>query len=328
VRSAPARFIFAIYLCLTKRHVGAILVSLFLFVPQASLAEIQCVTWFQDALAGILEPTLALSNGSRILLDRISARNATKRGDTSDLREFEYDKILKELNESDELSYGDGGFQSLWVPANIIIQQIDSRGRLHFERISPSNFVQRFYGGEVTENAKFASKILDYVLHGAEVQPWIHGLKKQLINEMWKNGIQIKDMSNPKVREYFLDRVLARRAQAVGFSIAQSGMPFNLVTLNKKNFFRYLAHKRVFVDWAGAGLSNGNSFHYSRGHLLQMVYLAEHIPGFDNFIQHIGETQDAERIWHLLLDNARQGNTVYSGGWWVKVFGHFLGTRY
>lgn len=172
-----------------------------------------------------------------------------------------------------------------------------------------------------------AEEAFDRMLDTEAILNWVEALRIEVLNRMWDDGLRDKaQYANPYLTAEYLDRVLAMRAKRFGFSISPFKKPWAVHTFSQIFFSATLARGRVFIDWTGANLGSNvvQSGHGARGHLLQMMYLAEHIDGLPGLIQFIGVTNDYHGIWAYLFDNAENTETSFWTGFWMDAFASYL----
>lgn len=180
-------------------------------------------------------------------------------------------------------------------------------------------------------HAQTAVLALDTILDSAKIREWIHGVRHEVFNQMWVAGVRDRaSFQELRLREYFLDKVLATRASKHGFRIRNDGRPHNLFTASNYFFVSKLAKGWFFIDWTGSNLSSGGDRapHSVRGHALQVAYLAENVPNLVELIKYTGRTIDRYSVWSFLFDNAANTQTPFWSGFWVTSFSDYLGIRY
>lgn len=171
----------------------------------------------------------------------------------------------------------------------------------------------------------------DEMLNHGQIQEWVSDLRSSVLKHMWDDGVRRKaQYSNPYLTAEYLDFELARRAKNQGFSINSSGKPWGLYTVNQLFFSFNLAMGRLFVDWTGPELqgSEDKNLHGARGHILQLVYLAEHVEGISDLIKFIGMTNDYHGMWTYLFDNTYNTDSPFWTGFWIRAFGNYLNIPY
>jgi len=181
------------------------------------------------------------------------------------------------------------------------------------------------------EHAKILNKTIDLFYDVQRVSDWVQGLKVEVFQRMLKDGLTAMHLyKDSDIMQLYLDYILAERAKKHGFEINKNGLPFNLYSTDLLSFtLGTLARGKLFIDWTGNLLTStvDKSRHYSRGHTLQLVYAAEHIPGFVGTIKYLGKTGYFNGAWQLIFDNFNSTSTPLWGGFWVESFGHFLGIQ-
>lgn len=165
-----------------------------------------------------------------------------------------------------------------------------------------------------------------------QILNWLKGINAEVLQEMWTDGFRKKEhIYDHRLREYYLDRVLARHAHAKGFKIKSDGLPYGIKTYNPYTFNTGLAAGHFFIDWSGTDLNlDGPSDyrkHYARGHTIVLAYLADHVENLVSLSQFIGRTNDSLGIWSLLFDNALSTKTPFWGGFWVYHFSRYLSIK-
>jgi len=180
--------------------------------------------------------------------------------------------------------------------------------------------------------SEIAMKTKQALINLPQILKWLKSVNEEALRVMWSDGLRKKEyLYNHRLREYYLDKVLARRAHVKGFKIEEDGLPKNLVTYNFYAFNRTLAAGDFFVDWTGAILESDaktdSSNHFLRGHSIVMAYLADHVEYFVSLTQFIGQTSDHHGIWGQMFDNVKSTNTPFWGGFWVFQFRQYLGIK-
>ena len=193
------------------------------------------------------------------------------------------------------------------------------------------NVLQEHIEAEIPDPyAIIALQTMQSFLDYDKVTAWIKSIREEVLKDMWNDGLRkIKYLKNHNIREYYLDRVLARRVQKQGFKIKSNGFPYSLITSNPYSFHYALAKGHFFIDWTGANLksASGADFknHSARGHSLALAYAAEQVDDFILLSRYIGRTFDSRGLWGQMFDNALSTTTPFWGGYWVYSFQEYLG---
>lgn len=197
-------------------------------------------------------------------------------------------------------------------------------------KVTSLNDLKLFLQNELPKKiSKIAIETIDAFNNETKVFNWISELRQDQLTAIFNDGLNLKAATAPLLRQQYLDEVLAARAPNVGLHTAETGLPVDMVTMGAKSFFKTLSKKEIFIDWTGTTLVQGTGArHYARGHLLQMMYAAEHVEGFSELIEFIGKKKKHRGLWGYLFDNVNMPESPFWGGYWVDSFGPFLGIRY
>ena len=242
------------------------------------------------------------------------------------------EEIIKTLNFEEKLPG-----EKIWLSEFVRIKEKETNFKYNVIKIPRNEFADFLQDKFPSIYATTVRNILEIYNDNNLALSWMQGLRAEVILTMWNDGISdLQAFREPALREFYLDLVLAQRAKRIGFQVTKESLPFTVTTFNPWTFFRrFLEEGRIFIDWTATTYihpvidkdTKEEKLHSARGHILQMVYLGEHIPRFVDFIRNIGQTNDKARAWEILFDNADSTSTPFWSGRWVDLFKNYLNIR-
>lgn len=179
------------------------------------------------------------------------------------------------------------------------------------------------------ELAPIAKEILTSYENKEAFVNFVVQLRERSIRLMQKDGIEAPNaLINTSLIKHYYSSALTKILEENSFQSNQS----KAYTMNRvlpETFFKFLAEKKIFLDWNGLTLFGGNNslYHGVRGHLFIMAYLSTQIPNFSKLIKYIGETNDKDLLWSYLFDNTSMQESFTWNGNVQKYFGEYLGVE-